>query len=94
MTPALNDTDRRALRRKARESTLRALHALGGEATRGAIHDWALQNTKFTEIELNAPAPRAAGDRYPTLLEHDLSWSLTTSNATASSRNLAGEPGA
>jgi 5-methylcytosine-specific restriction endonuclease McrA len=73
----LGDDERRALRQKAREATLDGLRALGGEARRGAVREHALRHGGFTERELAAAAPEAAGGKYATLVEHNLAWALT-----------------
>jgi hypothetical protein len=73
----LDDDERRALRHKAREATLEALRALGGEAQRRAILDHALAQAGFTERELAASPPEAAGDKFRSLVDHNLSWALT-----------------
>jgi hypothetical protein len=77
---APNDLDaieRRALRQRARTATLGALRALGGEARREAIHEWAVKHAGFTPRELATPPPAGAAEKYPSLVEHDLSWALT-----------------
>jgi hypothetical protein len=76
MTP-LDDTERRALRKKARAATLDALTALGGEARREAIRAWALAHGSFTEREAGAPPPAGSELKYASFVDHDLSWALT-----------------
>jgi restriction endonuclease Mrr len=73
----LNDDERRALARKAREATLGALRALGGEGQRKAVREHALLNARFTDRELAAPPPEAAGDKYGSFVDHQLAWALT-----------------
>jgi hypothetical protein len=73
----LDDVERRAVRQKARVATLEALRAIGGEARREDIRAWALAQGSFTERELAAPPPEAAGEKFPSLVYHDLSWALT-----------------
>lgn len=73
----LDGDERRLLRFKAREATLDALRELGGEAKRRAILDHVRENAGFTERELAAAPPEAAGEKYATLVEHTLSWTLT-----------------
>jgi hypothetical protein len=73
----LDDDERRALRRKAREATLEALRALGGEATRAAIRERALADGGFTPRELRAAPPEAAAGTYDYAADHALSWALT-----------------
>jgi 5-methylcytosine-specific restriction endonuclease McrA len=73
----LDDDERRALRHKAREATLEALRALGGEAQRRAIREHALAQAGFTERELSASPPEAAGDKFESLVHHNLAWALT-----------------
>lgn len=77
MTIALDEAERRALREKARKASLDAIGAIGGEARRDAIREWALINGGFTQREMQAPPPEAAGGKYPSFLEHDLAWALT-----------------
>jgi 5-methylcytosine-specific restriction endonuclease McrA len=74
---SLDSAECRTLRRKARTSTLEALGALGGEANRDAIRDWALAHGGFTARELAAPPPEAAGGKYRNAVRHQLSWTLT-----------------
>jgi hypothetical protein len=73
----LDDSERRALREKARKATLDALRTLGGEARRDAIRKWALTHDYFTSRELAAPAPEAAAHKYRRAVDHALSWTLT-----------------
>lgn len=73
----LDDGERRALRRKAREATLGALRALGGEARRREIHGIALRDGGFTEREHAAAAPEAANGKYASAVEHALGWAMT-----------------
>jgi restriction endonuclease Mrr len=77
VTMALDKSERRALRRKARTATLDALRALGGEARRDAIRDWAVAHGGFTSREVEAPPPEGATEKYPSFVDHDLSWALT-----------------
>ena len=65
------------MRLRAEAATLDALRALGGEATRTAIRDWALAHGGFTARELAAPAPEAAADKHESAVHHRLQWSLT-----------------
>lgn len=62
------------MRRKARVATLEALRALGGEATRSAIREHALEHGGFTDRERLA-RPAQPGHDPP--LEYALSWTLT-----------------
>jgi hypothetical protein len=73
----LDEDEQRALRHKASEATLEALRALGGEAQRRAIYEHALAHAGFTERELQAPPPEAAGDKFKSLVDHNLAWALT-----------------
>jgi hypothetical protein len=73
----LNETERRALRKKARRAILDALRALGGEARREAIREWALAHGGFSPRELAAPPPEAAAEKYRCSVDHQLSWALT-----------------
>jgi hypothetical protein len=77
VTTALDESERRALRQKARTATLEGLRALGGEARRKAIDDWTLAHGAFTSRELAAPPPERAPDKYTSLVEHELAWTLT-----------------
>ncbi len=77
MTVALDESERRVLRHKARTATLGALQALGGEARRDAIREWALVHGGFTPREMAALPPESALEKYPSLVDHDLSWALT-----------------
>lgn len=77
MPGVLDAIERRTLRQRARTATLGALRALGGEARREAIHEWALAHAGFTARELAAAPPAGAAEKYPSLVEHDLSWALT-----------------
>lgn len=77
MTEQLDDTERRALRLKAREATLAALRALGGEARRKDISERALADGGFTPRELRAAPPAAAAHKFERLVDHDLAWALT-----------------
>jgi hypothetical protein len=69
--------ERKALRRKAREATLGALAALGGEARRDAIRDRALADGGFTPRELSAAPPAAVAAKHDRLVTYELSWALT-----------------
>jgi restriction endonuclease Mrr len=73
----LDDSERRTLRQKARSATLDALRALGGEARRDAIRERALTRGGFTARELAAASPEALVEKYPRMVDHDLSWALT-----------------
>jgi hypothetical protein len=73
----LNSSERRALSSRARTATLKALHALGGEAQRGTIREWALAHGGFTQRELEAPPPERAIGKYRCAIDHQLSWTLT-----------------
>ena len=73
----LNPNERRALSNKARTATLKALHALGGEAQRGTIREWALAHGSFTQRELEASPPEPAIGKYRCAVDHRLSWTLT-----------------
>jgi hypothetical protein len=77
VTPALNEAERRTLRQKARAATLDALRALGGEAQRKPIQDWALAHGGFTPRELAAPSPEKAAAQHPRLVDYYLSWAPT-----------------
>jgi restriction endonuclease Mrr len=77
VSAVLDGQERRALRLKARAATVDALRALGGEARRDAIRDHALANGGFTPRELAAEPPEEVRDKYPRLVEHQLSWALT-----------------
>jgi hypothetical protein len=77
VTIVLDESERRNLRQKARKATLAALHALGGEARREAIREWALTNGGFSARERAASPPPIVAQKYPTLVDHDLSWALT-----------------
>jgi hypothetical protein len=73
----LDEAERHALRQNARTATLGALRAFGGEARREAIRGWALAHGGFTPRELAAPPPEGAAEKYPSCVDHDLSWALT-----------------
>jgi 5-methylcytosine-specific restriction endonuclease McrA len=77
VTVQLDDRERRALRLKAREATLNALKALGGEARREQIRERALADGGFTPRELEAPPPEAIAVKFERLVDHQLAWSLT-----------------
>jgi hypothetical protein len=77
VTDVLDEAERHVLRQKARTATLGALRALGGEARREPIREWALAHGGFTPRELAAPPPEGAAEKYPNLVDHDLSWALT-----------------
>jgi len=53
------------------------LLALGGEAQRKPIHNWALAHGVFTTRELAAPSPEKAAGQHPRLVDYYLSWALT-----------------
>jgi restriction endonuclease Mrr len=73
----LDDDERRALRRKARAAALEALRVLGGEGSRAAVRGHVMANAGFTERELAAAPPEAAGEKYGSLVEHSFAWALT-----------------
>jgi hypothetical protein len=77
MTIVLNESERRALRQKIRTATLDGLRALGGEAQRTAIDDWALAHGGITPRELAAAPPERAPDKYTSMVQHELAWTLT-----------------
>jgi len=77
VTTVLDDSERRALRHKARTATLGAMRVLGGEARREDIREWALAHGGFTPRELAAPPPEGAAEKYRSFVDHDLSWALT-----------------
>jgi hypothetical protein len=77
VTTDLNESERRALRQKVRAATLDGLQALGGEARREAIVDWALAHGGFTARELAAPSPEKAAEKHPRLVDYYLSWEPT-----------------
>jgi len=77
VTTALDESERRVLRLKVRAATLDALRALGGEALRKPVLDWALAHGGFTPRELAAPSPEKAIEQYPRLVDYYLSWALT-----------------
>lgn len=70
----LDEDEARILGRKAREATLEALRALGGEAHRSAIRDRALEHGDFTSRELAAPAPQRARRKHDRAVEEKLSF--------------------
>jgi hypothetical protein len=73
----LDVDERRALRAKARSSTLEALSELGGEARRSAVAERARAIGGFTARELEAPLPDGAATRYASPVDLALSWALT-----------------
>lgn len=77
MTTPLDQSERRALRRKAQAATLDALRALGGEDRREVIIARALADGGFTPRELRAPAPEGTPAQYTGLVEYKLSFALT-----------------
>lgn len=77
VTSALGESERRALRQKVRAATLDGLRALGGEAQRKLVQDWALAHGGFTPCELTAPSPEKAAEQHPRLVDYYLSWALT-----------------
>ena len=77
MSQELDAQERRAVRFKASAATLDALRALGGEAERRAIVQRALADGGFTRRELAAPPPPAAAVKFPSMVDYQLSWSLT-----------------
>jgi restriction endonuclease Mrr len=74
---ALDESERRVVRHKARATTLDALQALGGEGRRDAIREWALARGGFTSREMAAPPPEGALEKYPSFVDYALSWALT-----------------
>lgn len=77
MTIDLDEAERRTLGQKARTATLDGLRALGGEAQRKPVLDWALAHGGFTPRELVAPSPEKVSGQYPRLVDYYLSWALT-----------------
>jgi hypothetical protein len=77
VTTGLDESERRSLRQKVRGATLDGLRALGGEAQRKPIQDWALTHGGFTPRELAAPSPDKAAEQYPRLVDYYLTWALT-----------------
>jgi hypothetical protein len=77
VTTALDESERRVLNQKVRAATLNGLLALGGEAQRKPVLDWALAHGGFTPRELRAPSPEKAAAQYPRLVDYYLSWGLT-----------------
>jgi hypothetical protein len=77
MTIDLDESERRALRQKVQAASLNALQALGGEAQRKPVLDWALAHGGFTPRELAVPSPEKAAKQYPRLVDYYLSWALT-----------------
>ncbi len=73
----LDRDEKRALRLKARGALLAALGVLGGEAKRSTLLERALADGGFTPLELSAPPPQAAAEKYTRLIDHQLSWALT-----------------
>jgi hypothetical protein len=74
---SLNQSQKRALRIKARSATLKALQALGGEARRQAIREWALAHGGFSPLEFAAPPPEAVAGKYSSRVDYELQWALT-----------------
>jgi hypothetical protein len=77
VTTPLDQSERRALRKKAQAATLDALRVLGGEDRREAIIARALADGGFTPRELGAPVPEGATTPYTGLVEYKLSFALT-----------------
>jgi restriction endonuclease Mrr len=73
----LRDTERRELRRKAREAVLTALRGLDGQGSREAVKARALQDGGFTPRELSAPGAERAGGKATRLVDQQLSWALS-----------------
>ena len=76
MEEALNDAERNELRLKTRAAVLATLQAFGGEALRNPLLDRAREDGGFTARELAAPA--AARSKHGLLVDHELSWTLTS----------------
>jgi hypothetical protein len=77
VTTPLDQSERRALRKKARAATLDALRALGGEDRREVIIARALADGGFTPRELGAPVPEGATTPYTGLAAYKLSFALS-----------------
>ncbi len=77
METQLDDTERRELRRKAREATLAALRALGGRGPRDAIRARAIELGGFTARELSAVGVERSGGKPGRLVDQQLSWALS-----------------
>lgn len=77
MITDLNVSERRVLHQKVRAATLDGLRALGGEAQRKPVLNWALVHGGFTSRELAAPSPEKAIEQHPRLVDYYLSWVLT-----------------
>lgn len=73
----LRDTERRELRRKAREATLVALRGLGGQGPREAIKAHAVNQGGFTPRELSAVGAERTGGKPSRLVDQQLSWALS-----------------
>jgi restriction endonuclease Mrr len=74
---ALEETERRELRRKARSAILTALRALGGDSRRDAIKERAVALGEFSQRELSAVARERAGARPVRVVDQQLSWALS-----------------
>lgn len=77
METQLEDTERRELRRKAREATLTALRDLGGQGAREAIKARAVEVGRFSPRELSAVAVERSGAKPGRLVDQQLSWALS-----------------
>jgi restriction endonuclease Mrr len=73
----LDDTERRELRRKAREATLAALRGLGGQGPRDAIKSRAVETGDFSARELSAVGVERTGGKVSRLVDQQLSWALS-----------------
>lgn len=74
---ALDENERRELRRKARSATLTALRALVGESRRDAIKEQAVALGGFSQRELSAVAQERVGARPVRVVDQQLSWALS-----------------
>jgi restriction endonuclease Mrr len=73
----LEDTERRELRRKAREATLAALRDFGGQGARDAIKARAVELGGFSPRELAAVGLERSGGKPSRLVDQQLSWALS-----------------
>ena len=73
----LDKKGQRAVGRKAREAVLEALRTLRGEGLRREILEAARRNGRFTEAELDAPAPEKWRSKHASYVEYRLSFALT-----------------